>query len=94
MKVKQVGDLLISNMAKMEPEGQTALTPAIAFCLGLAKKFKHDFHQIVVVTDGLSNVGFGQTEDGSNLQESKLLYKNLALDHAIKNSCVVNVIGF
>lgn len=48
-------------MTKAEADGQTALTPALAFCLGMAQEWKHDLHQIVIVTDGLSNVGFGQT---------------------------------
>lgn len=44
--VSEVGEKLITNMTKTEAEGQTALTPALAFCLGLAKKFKHDLHQM------------------------------------------------
>lgn len=46
------------------------------------------------MTDGLSNIGFGQTEEQSNIEESKAIFKQLALDYAIPNSCVVNVIGF
>jgi len=49
-------------MTKAEAEGQTAMTPALAFCLGMASKWQHDLNQIVIVTDGLSNVGIGQTE--------------------------------
>jgi hypothetical protein len=33
-------------MTKSEAEGQTALTPTLAFSIGLAKKFKHDLHQM------------------------------------------------
>jgi hypothetical protein len=33
-------------MTKSEAEGQTALSPAIAFCIGLAKKLKHDLNQM------------------------------------------------
>jgi hypothetical protein len=29
-----------------EPNGQTAMTPTLAFCIGLAKGFKHDLHQM------------------------------------------------
>lgn len=62
-----MGDSLITNMTKAEAEGPTAMTPCLAFCLGMATKWKHDLHQIVIVTDGLSNVGFGQTEEESEL---------------------------
>lgn len=44
--VTEVGEKLITNMARTEAEGQTALTPALAFSIGLAKKFKHDLHQM------------------------------------------------
>ena len=33
-------------MTKAEADGQTALTPALAFCLGLASKWKHDLNQM------------------------------------------------
>lgn len=35
--VKEIGDKLAQNMMNTEPNGQTALGPALAFCLGLAK---------------------------------------------------------
>lgn len=59
--IEEIGDKLISNMTKAEADGQTAMTPALAFCLGMATKWQHDLNQIVIVTDGLSNVGIGQT---------------------------------
>jgi len=33
-------------MTKAEADGQTALTPALAFCLGMAQEWKHDLHQM------------------------------------------------
>ncbi len=35
--IQAVGDKLITNMTKAEADGQTALTPALVFCLGLAQ---------------------------------------------------------
>lgn len=70
------------------------MTPALAFCLGMTSKWKHDLNQIVIVTDGLSNVGIGQTEEPSQLEGSKALYEQLANKYAIKSNCVVNVISF
>ncbi len=46
------------------------------------------------MTDGLSNVGIGQTEEESQLQESKALYEKLAVEEAIKSNCVINIISF
>ena len=44
--IQEVGDKLIANMTKAEADGQTAMTPALAFCLGLARAWKHDLHQM------------------------------------------------
>ena len=41
-----MGDSLITNMTKAEAEGPTAMTPCLAFCLGMATKWKHDLHQM------------------------------------------------
>jgi hypothetical protein len=46
--IQEVGDKLIANMTKAEADGQTALTPALAFCLGLANKWKYDLHQMYI----------------------------------------------
>ena len=46
------------------------------------------------MTDGLSNIGIGQTEEEKYLEESKKLYEELALKYAIKSNCVVNIISF
>jgi hypothetical protein len=44
--IQEVGDKLIANMTKAEADGQTAMTPALVFCLGLAQAWKHDLHQM------------------------------------------------
>ena len=46
------------------------------------------------MTDGLSNVGIGQTEEEKYLEESKKLYAHLADNYAVKSNCVVNIISF
>ena len=33
-------------MTKAEADGQTAMTPALVFCLGMATKWKHDLNQM------------------------------------------------
>lgn len=49
--VSEVGEKLINNITNTKADGQTALAPALAFCLGLAKKFKHDLHQMLFFID-------------------------------------------
>ena len=44
--IQEVGDKLMTNMTKAEADGQTALTPALAFCLGMAQQWKYDLHQM------------------------------------------------
>lgn len=41
-----VSERLMRNMAKAEADGQTALTPALTFCLGLTQAWKHDLNQM------------------------------------------------
>lgn len=48
MPVNEIGEKLLHNMNNSDANGQTALSPAISFCLGLAKAFKHDLHQMYV----------------------------------------------
>lgn len=46
MPIQEIGDKLITNMTKAEADGQTAMTPALAFCLGMASKWNHDLNQM------------------------------------------------
>jgi hypothetical protein len=46
--IEEVGDKLLTNMTKAEADGQTALTPALAFCLGMTSEWKHDLNQMYV----------------------------------------------
>ena len=41
-----IGENLLMNLTKTEPQGQTAMTPALAFCFGLASRMKHFLHQM------------------------------------------------
>lgn len=73
-KASNIGENLVMHLTKALEDGQTALGPALAFCLGLAKAFRHSLTQVVVVTDGMSNIGFGQTENEQEQEETKKFY--------------------
>jgi len=44
--IQEIGEKLLSNLTKAEADGQTAMTPALAFCLGMASKWRHDLNQM------------------------------------------------
>ena len=44
--IQEIGDKLLTNMTKAEADGQTAMTPALAFCLGMATQWNHDLNQM------------------------------------------------
>ena len=44
--IQDIGDKLLMNMTKAEADGQTAMTPALVFCLGMATKWNHDLNQM------------------------------------------------
>jgi hypothetical protein len=59
-KTKQA---LSTKLFSLEETGPTALGPALLVCIGIAAQSPGS--EIVVCTDGLSNVGLGQLDDVS-----------------------------
>ena len=49
-------------MQRLETGGTTALGPALALCVGMASNFSSA--EIILCTDGVSNVGVGNLEGG------------------------------
>lgn len=45
-KSKEIEDDIIKNYNQVNENGQTAMTPAIVFCIGLAKRMKHTLNQM------------------------------------------------
>jgi hypothetical protein len=70
-------------MTKLEADGQTAMTPALAFCLGLANAWHHDLNQMYNITNielllqmvyqMLASV---KPNNNSNINNQKLFFKN------------------
>ena len=44
--IQDIGDKLLMNMTKSQADGQTAMTPALVFALGMASKWNHDLNQM------------------------------------------------
>jgi len=59
--IKDSAAKLLNSLVGTPNEGQTALGPALVFCYGIASELGLPLHQINIITDGSSNVGFGET---------------------------------
>ena len=53
-----------SRVKSLTTGGTTALGPALALCVGMASNFPSG--EIILCTDGVSNVGVGNLESGRN----------------------------
>ena len=71
-------------MQHLETGGTTALGPALALCVGMASNFSSA--EVILCTDGVSNVGVGNLEGGRSTSgfystvrrhaQSEILFKN------------------
>ena len=71
-------------MQHLETGGTTALGPALALCVGMASNFSSA--EVILCTDGVSNVGVGNLEGGRSASgfystvrrhvQTEILFKN------------------
>lgn len=81
---------LIEALMKLEEDGPTALGPAVAVSLGLARGAPGS--RIVLATDGLSNTGIGAMDVELLLTEAQSYYEKLAVV-ALGQSTTINIVG-
>nr|MDO8084563.1 VWA domain-containing protein [Candidatus Sigynarchaeum springense] len=88
--VEKLGDSWLEQVRALYTKGSTALGPALAagVFVFLARKASG---RILLLTDGLANVGFGRLE-GDGAREGRAFYENMA-KLCLKNNIVVDVIG-
>lgn len=55
---------LTAKVGSLSTGGTTALGPALAMCVGMASNFPTA--EVILCTDGVSNVGVGNLDGGSN----------------------------
>jgi len=67
-------DNILSKFSKLNPNGKTALGPALLAALGLASQGNAG-SRVIICTDGLANVGLGDLE--RNYAEAKEFYEKL-----------------
>jgi len=84
---------LSTKLFALEETGPTALGPALLVCIGMASQ--NPGSEIVVCTDGLSNVGLGQLDD-INTEEKKRaserFYEQIG-DFAVLHGVTISIIG-
>lgn len=81
---------LIEKLMKLEEDGSTALGPAIAVCIGMARASLGA--RIVLATDGLSNTGIGAMDVEALMHEAQEYYEKLAVV-AMGQSTTINIVG-
>jgi hypothetical protein len=81
---------LAQTLMKLSEDGPTALGPAIAISLGMAKGSYGA--RIVLATDGLSNTGVGAMDQADLLHEAQEYYDKLSVV-ALGQSSTVNIVG-
>ncbi len=88
--VDKLGDSWIEQVRGLYTKGSTALGPALAAGVFtfLARKASG---RILLLTDGLANVGFGRLE-GDGAREGRAFYESMA-KICLNNNIVVDVIG-
>jgi Mg-chelatase subunit ChlD len=74
----------------LEEGGATALGPALTLCIGMASQCPKT--EIIVCTDGMSNMGVGPLDSGTS-EEKEEFYRNLGIE-AKNCESFVSVIGF
>ncbi len=88
--VDKLGDGWVNQVRALHTMGSTALGPALAagVFIFLARKASG---RILLLTDGLANVGFGRLE-GDGAREGRAFYENMAKT-CLNSNIVVDVIG-
>ena len=92
---------LKDQLVHLKPKGQTALVPALMVAIGMASSGT-PCSQIVLCTDGLSNIGVGSLEVGSTSQSAGLTEEEAftqkfyieAAVHARNAGLCVNIVSF
>nr|MDO8116661.1 hypothetical protein [Candidatus Sigynarchaeota archaeon] len=88
--VESTSKAWISHVGGLYTKGSTALGPALAAGIDIFIQ-RGIKGRILLLTDGLANVGFGRLE-GEGARDSKVLYERLA-KQCLEHGIVVDVIG-
>ncbi len=82
---------LSQRIRALQEGGATALCPALVVAIGLASKEKSR-SEIILCTDGLSNVGIGSLEDEASAKVAAAMFERVGRDAATAG-CTVSLIS-
>ncbi len=89
--VGEIGDKWVDIVQRLTSMDMTALGPAAVVCLALAKKLPAKEAKIVILSDGLANIGVGRIENQPQ-GKAKEFYSHLGKDFKARGA-VVEVMG-
>jgi len=91
--ISQSRDALSKQVISLEEEGATALGPALVIAVGMCAQVSSR-SEIVIMTDGLSNVGLGALEINNPTQREKAtnFYKSIG-EKALETNTTISIIG-
>ncbi len=89
--VGEIGDKWVDIVQRLTSMDMTALGPATVVCLALAKKLPAKEAKLVILTDGLANIGVGRIENQPQ-GKAKEFYSRLGKDFKARGA-VVEVMG-
>mmetsp|Transcript_14797 Transcript_14797/g.16430 ORF Transcript_14797/g.16430 Transcript_14797/m.16430 type:complete len:851 (-) Transcript_14797:59-2611(-) len=88
--ISKAQENISERLFELEEGGQTALGPALTIALGIAKQ--QSGSEIIICTDGLSNIGLGTLDKDADLDEARGFYSDIG-STAKKNGVTVSFIG-
>ncbi|KAH3761859.1 Ras subfamily protein [Pelomyxa schiedti] len=93
LPISKSREALSKKVVSLEEEGATALGPALVIAVGLCAQVKSR-SEIIIMTDGLSNVGLGALEINNPTQKEKAttFYTQIG-EKALETNSTISIIG-
>jgi len=88
--IRESNEALDLRIAKLTEDGATALGPALLVATLIAGNKPHS--EIILCTDGLSNVGLGMLDEASQVNQATAFYKDIA-GYAKSHETAVNIMA-
>lgn len=91
LPVEKSKEKLTQKLMQLEEGGATALGPALLLAVAIAGQVPHS--EVIVATDGLSNVGLGALDIGERKNSARFYSQRLVAFAKQRNNTTVSVIG-
>lgn len=91
ISIGEVSDKWVSLIQKLQSADMTALGPAVFICLSLSKNLPTKATKVIILTDGLANVGIGRIENEPQ-DKAREFYAKLGQEFKSRGA-VVQILG-